>query len=464
MLSLASRYRDFVDSVFSGLADPTRPAGWPEDLTEMTLQSWWFAGEFGRLFTGTEGQRISIRDFGMWNHSAGPDFTHCTVEIDGEEHHGDIELDPDVRDWERHGHGANPAYKQVVLHLFTQAPAERFDTRDFSHRAIPQVCLLPEMLAEDANPKAPAEARLGRCAIPLATMEEVRARQLIESAAQWRMERKSRKLAILVEAHGREQALFQAFANALGYRHNQRAFTILTQRLPLKLLRPLPALDQEALLFGVSGFLESVRYEDTTDETRGYLRDLWSAWWRLRHAYLHWLEPEQNLPWHTGAARPGNHPQRRLGTLCALLSIWKKVHQSLAPGVWQRREFTALLGSLSHPYWSHHYTLLSAPAKGDIALLGGTRIQEILANVVYPFLLPDKPGLWEQYIQLPAMLENEKVRRAALRLFGDSPRNRQFQKKLFHQQGLVQIYEDFCLESRADCDDCLFPEQLRTWQ
>jgi hypothetical protein len=28
-----------------------------------------------------------------------------------------------------------------------------------------------------------------------------------------------------------------------------------------------------------------------------------------------------------------------------------------------------------------------------------------------------------------------------------------------HQQGLLQIYEDFCLQDNSDCAQCPFPEQ-----
>ena len=55
------------------------------------------------------------------------------------------------------------------------------------------------------------------------------------------------------------------------------------------------------------------------------------------------------------------------------------------------------------------------------------------------------------------------MRRAVLRLFGEDPRSRDFTKKLHHHQGLLQIYEDFCLEDDSACADCPFPERLKEW-
>ena len=66
------------------------------------------------------------------------------------------------------------------------------------------------------------------------------------------------------------------------------------------------------------------------------------------------------------------------------------------------------------------------------------------------------PRLWAENLQLPAMLDNQKIRRAVLRLFGESPRAN-------HQQGLLQVYEDFCLEDDSACADCPFPERLKEW-
>ena len=46
----------------------------PRNFTELELQARWFAGDFGRSFTGTAGQEIEIVQFGIWNREAGPDF------------------------------------------------------------------------------------------------------------------------------------------------------------------------------------------------------------------------------------------------------------------------------------------------------------------------------------------------------------------------------------------------------
>ena len=467
LLPLAERYLAFHSEVFSSLEEKLPPLNGIGTMAEMDLQSLWYAGEFGGHFTSTDGQNVVVKDWGIWNASAGPDFRQCVVEVDGQRLKGDIELDPDLRDWERHAHGANPDYDNVVLHLFLHQPeAERYFTRTVSHRAVPQVKLTDDLLLHTGlqRPSRQAAARLGRCAAPLAEMPAAAVRSLLESSAQYRLQRKSQRLHQWSAAHGREQAIFQALAQAMGYRQNTVPFLMVTQRLPLKRLLKASAAEREALLFGVSGFLESVVFDETREDTRGYLRGLWENWWRLRDEFSRWHQPTQRLRWRVAGTRPGNHPQRRLATLAAILDQWSLIAAPLREATrWSAQAWKASLEPLSHPYWDQHYTLLAEPAARPIALLGKTRVQEILANVVYPLLVPERGALWHEYLDLPALLDNEKVNRAALRLFGLSPHAKDFQRKLHHQQGLLQLYEDFCLEDDSGCEDCPFPERLAQW-
>jgi hypothetical protein len=64
-------------------------------------------------------------------------------------------------------------------------------------------------------------------------MEAARVQSIIESAAQYRLELKSKRLHRCVAAQGREEAVYQALARALGYSSNQQPFVLLSQRLPL---------------------------------------------------------------------------------------------------------------------------------------------------------------------------------------------------------------------------------------
>ena len=109
-----------------------------------------------------------------------------------------------------------------------------------------------------------------------------------------------------------------------------------------------------------------------------------------------------------------------------------------------------------------------------MALVGESRVADILANVIFPFWRAEGPSrtgtkqnrinIWAEYAKLPARLTNRRLETAATRLFGDGPRSRDFTKTLAHQQALLQIYEDFCLQDNSDCAHCPFPEQMAKWK
>jgi hypothetical protein len=83
--------------------------------------------------------------------------------------------------------------------------------------------------------------------------------------------------------------------------------------------------------------------------------------------------------------------------------------------------------------------------------------------VLFPFWLAEDADIWDEYAKLPAYLSNRRLETAGTRLFGTDRRCAQFLKTVAHQQGLLQIYEDFCMQDNSDCAQCPFPEQMANW-
>jgi hypothetical protein len=281
---------------------------------------------------------------------------------------------------------------------------------------------------------------------------------VLEEAAKFRLQNKANRLRQRSEGHSRVEVLFQTVAEALGYKQNRLAFTLVAQRLPLAFLRSHRD-DAEALLFGIAGFLDAPDLDAQRKATRSYLNSLWHRWWKYRAAFSRLILPAKL--WKMSGARPLNHPHRRLGALAALVIEWKRfatlAHAAEAPPV------ITFLSDLRHSFWNSHYSLVAAGASCSHALIGSSRAADILANVIYPLAVNDGRDVWSDYKKLRAQLSNQAARIAAARLFADDPRQRKFTGSLVGQQGLLQIYEDFCLRDSSDCANCPFPEQLRSW-
>ena len=190
MRSMASLYGDARSAAMEegegAVREPdfSLPAGLPD---ERTLQLLLLEGAFGTSFTDDLGREVRILDFGDWNKSAGPDFLNARIRINGVPQAGDIELDPAPEDWERHGHGSNPAFSGVILHLACAPSRREWFTRNARHKRIPLAVIPPAALARAKTaPSGNAPVRHCRHADLLTSMPPELLETLLESAAAYR--------------------------------------------------------------------------------------------------------------------------------------------------------------------------------------------------------------------------------------------------------------------------------------
>ena len=416
----------------------------PSPDSELAWQARWFSGACGREFTTTAGKKVVVADFGQWNREAGPDFARASVKLDGHEHRGSIEVDLEASGWEQHRHAVNAAYENVVLHVIVRRPAKKHFTRTPANREVPQICLADHS-ANDAEWTGFAAARPGRCLAPLRDLSADQIAELLTLAARRRLENKAALLQTMIASRGPDAALFEAVAIALGYKNNKLPFQLLAQRVPVKAAATSRG---EALLFGLAGFLE--KPEPPTGAARSEVATLWAMWWKLRAAQDNAVLPRNS--WKLTGIRPANHPLRRLGALRAIAKNWKSVRAALQSG--DLAQLETLLSRLQHPFWSFHTTWKSPRRKTPLALIGSDRVREIYANIALPLALTrgEKPA----WLDIPSGPPNTSLGVVSARLFG-GPLPRQLPKRMYVQQGLLQIYADFCLRDHGECAECRFP-------
>jgi len=231
----------------------------------------------------------------------------------------------------------------------------------------------------------------------------------------------------------------------LGYKNNKLPFQLLAQRVPRnKVASP----HGDALLFGLAGFLE--KPVPPPGAAHAEVAKLWATWWKLRAAHAHAVLPRQ--AWKLNGMRPANHPLRRLAALSAIVREWKAVRAALESADPTRLQ--KVLGGLDHPFWSYHTTWQSPRRQTPMALLGPDRIRAIYANVALPLALTR--GAEPAWLDLPGGEPNAALRVVGARLFG-GPLPRTLPRRLFVEQGLLQIYADFCLRDHDECARCRFP-------
>ncbi|MCQ2370677.1 MAG: DUF2851 family protein [Akkermansia sp.] len=448
----AAAYGDLLRSVFPAMAagEDVEPAA---KVPEMELQALWSAGMLG---TGGETRghgTVRILDFGEWNRCAGPDFLNAEMELDGVRHRGDIELDPTAQDWEHHGHGANPGFNRVMLHVVFKEPPAGWYTRNSLHREVPVLTVPQEVWQRAAGlPRKANDFETERCREPLRTMDAAEIAGLLQAAAAHRLENKRHLFRAKAEHLGLRQAWFEAWAETLGYSANKVAMQMLARRAPLAQLGK----QAESILFGTAGFLVPVLPARCSADARAYHRRVWDSWWELRERFE--LADPHNLPWVLSPVRPLNHPQRRVAALAESAMRWTQIEPNLNAA--RAKLLAKALGGISHPYWDTHCSLPSAPMPRKSALVGRQRITDFLINHVYA--QDDSPAAWQTYLALPGGAPASRIARTAQRLFGERADLASLLSLSYAHQALLQIDADFC--AAQPCAECLFPRQLCQWR
>lgn len=445
---LVEQYRELLAEVYAGGAAANVA---PELPPELQVQSWWFTGLLKRDGTTQRHGFVRILDPGRWNRCPGPDFTHAEIELGGKRMRGDIEIDPSAQAWEQHGHGANPAFNKVILHVVLTPPPAGWFTRNSLHQDIPILYIPPENWYAPEQYARQAEDALPRCRQPLSEMPAERIQRLLQAAAAYRAELKRKHFRQRVQAAGEYQAWYEAWAATLGYSANKEAMHMLALRAPIQEL----GRQAEAILLGTAGFLLPILPDKAEAEARQYHRRIWDTWWLLREQFE--LAEERALPWCKAPARPLNHPQRRVAALAATVPHWHRIVPHLnAAGT---AELTKQLSSITHPFWDSHYTLGSAAMKQGAALIGQSRITDFLVNHVYPY--DESEHSWQSYLALKQPDLPGSIKYTAELLFGLRKELRPTLRHAYAQQALLQIDTDFC--TKNICLDCAFPVQLCQW-
>ena len=89
-------------------------------------------------------------------------------------------------------------------------------------------------------------------------------------------------------------------------------------------------------------------------------------------------------------------------------------------------------------------------------------MQDILINVFWPMVSLEEPEAAVRGLGEIRAAPNSKARIASLRLLISALSPKHTREALV-QQGLLQIFRDYCATDCSQCRDCTFPEQVKAW-
>lgn len=379
-----------------------------EPLTERHVQAVWYDNALRpRNLVTRNGYPIRVVHPGDWNLGPGPDFRGAVLYVGDRRLSGDVEVHLSPSGWRAHGHGDDPAYRNVVAHVtWGCGPVPktlpggavsiwigRFMTAD--------PAFSPDQIDLGAYPFARLPVEMRPCHLRLRDNPDLADAALV-AAGESRIMDKSARMERVIAAFGpgsdgRMQAFYSEIMGALGYSGNARAFRAVARAVPLDAVLAEPENASAAFL---------VAAEFAGAERRG--------------------------------TRPCNSPEARLVAAAHIFA--RPDTMMLADATdFSPEALRGMVRMLTHG-----------------GLMGKGRAAAIVANIVVPFAIAEgrlaSPPRW-----LPPEDVCEPMRLMAFRLFGrDHNPAKAYSSNGLKLQGLLQIYREYCLQFHPDCARCDF--------
>ncbi|MDD2599201.1 MAG: DUF2851 family protein [Kiritimatiellae bacterium] len=439
--------------------------------SERHLQCVWYDEHYRppelKLSTG---ETVTVMTPGSWNLEAGPDFLDAQIMINPGARivKGDVEIHVYPSDWDSHQHNTNPGYNNVMLHVawFKSPAAKSLSPNTLSLSLSEAMLARPWISLDDIDIKAyphntlPATPR--PCQGYLQSNPDY-THDLLLAAGCHRLQNKTMTIARALEDRAeREQIFYEEFMAALGYKQNKIPFRALARHLPLCALNPVRD-HTLALFLGAAGLLPQPDPQMDAEGSR-YLRSLWDIWWKSGLETM-----DENIGWVLHGLRPTNHPCRRLAAAATLFSgehsLMRKLDQintGDSGKEWIKQVFTILERACQWEFWNQRLLFSSQPSETHThALLGRKRAAAILTNVIIPFYAAESRLPLNTFSHLPAEDISSPMRTAAYYLLGRDHNPALYAGNNLLQQGILQIYLDFCLPAKVSCLDCKLCEKIK---
>ena len=430
--------------------------------SERHLQCIWFDEKLrpGKLVLAS-GETLTVLDPGRWNLEAGPDFLDAELRVDPGARiiRGDVEAHVYPSDWDSHGHAKNPSYANVVLHVSwfgtPQAKTLPADTFRLSLAKPMQAC--PWISIDDIDIKAYPHNTLPKSPRPCRELlfnNPDYTEKLLLSAGYHRIQNKTLSITRRLEdTADREQIFYEEIMAALGYKQNKFAFRALASKVPVSAYTESRDYNL-ALLLGTARLLPD---PDTVEEEESSVtvRKLWDIWWKSGRVAA------EEIAWTMHGIRPNNHPTRRIAAAAALFTGENTLLRRIdalggMPGKeWIRGIYAIVRESTEWPFWNSRL-LFGSPANGEkhFALIGQKRVSAILTNVIVPFYAAERGMPPDTFSHLPPEDISSPMKTAAWYLLGRDHNPALYAGNNILQQGLLQIFLDFCLQAKAGCRGC----------
>ncbi|HNR85649.1 MAG TPA: DUF2851 family protein, partial [Taishania sp.] len=206
--------------------------------------------------TTTDGKLLKILKNGIHNVSeSGPDFYNARIFYEEMEWAGQIEMHVKSSDWYKHGHQNDVAYSNVILHVVYE-----HDRAVFVNNSLLPTVELKNYIDWEHYENWERFARSVKeipCDDALSNIDSIYLQSMMQKAI---VERQTRKINYLLYTQSQEMnhqaVLYHLIGKAFGTKVNALPFELLTNQLPLSLLKRMDKKQQKQLVLHTSGLFD----------------------------------------------------------------------------------------------------------------------------------------------------------------------------------------------------------------
>ena len=401
-------------------------------MTEQLLQYIW---KF-RLFNAeglktVDGIPVEILKTGDQNHDSGADFSNARLRIGDMVWAGNVEIELESANWERHGHSTDASHKNTLLlvclenNLKMEIALPIVELKDRVNNKLENI--YQDMMASLAF--IPCQQFINR--VDGFTLQSWWLRILAE-----RLEQKIGPVltSLIQNKNNWEETFYHFLARNFGFNTNAVPFELLAKSIPLTVLakHKNSLLQLEALLLGQSGLLKTEKQDTFT----GILATDYKF---LSHKYS--LSAINPALWKFSKTRPANFPTVRIAQFAALIHASSHLFSKILE-IEKPKQLQKLFEIKTSPYWENHYRPgTEVPAAKTT--LGDDAIQNILINTVAPFLFAYGHSK-----------NNDDYKQRALNLLESLPKE---------SNTIIRRYEDLDIKPQTAADSQAILQMYKHW-
>lgn len=485
-------------------------------IQEKFLCELWKNQKFNRALETSDEQKIEVNFVGDENTElGGPDFLNARIKIGNFTFIGDVEIENCNSDWKSHGHNINKRFNKVILHVVLKGDSRHNYVYTQDGRRIVSVSLfdfLSEVEKQKLTMADDGSHKFKTNKIPCHQLSELtdekfkldflhelgiarfkkkcekmihRIRELIylselkikEPDVRYDLPQSYLERKITFQDLNKKEILEQLFYEdifeALGYSQNKTIMLKLSQSVNVQFLKSFREDENyvrtiESILFNVGGLMPDLsNLKD--EETSEYSRYLAQRWGEIRPKYDGVKYEETD--WHFFRLRPQNFPTIRIAGGARILH--KIIKYDLINVMLKKfieiHNHKVLINSVRNlfvipadGYWVKHF-VFDKPAAEDIKyFIGSSRADEILANVILPFVyvyfeLTGKKHCSQKILRVLSDVilntENNLVKEISesLNLIDAS-------KRTVYYQGMIELFRSFCTKDK--CSECKIGQKV----